>query len=383
MLNRIVVTVMSLLLASLAGAYNPGFVASIDTILVENHKEWLANFIIKSLNKVQIPDIVVNETSVQAVIANNTYELGNTTWDEVTVLYSPEDNAIRFRIDNLMAKFLSSNFSITVDGVETSGIVYADIYKFQAYVGVTPSNMTANVSGRLIPDLEAWGVELFIDKNHVLIDCEDSIIANYINLFAKLFIGKICDGIEVAVAGVLYKQIPTVLNKRFIKHQGIRHWTANKGSNLYPLEIDFSIPYNWRVTEERIMIYYNGETYVPGRRIDLPEQMPALPEWNVTMGETYPIQAFAGDLLINSLCASIIELYPNFGFNINSTVLNNPFDMVTLNFVLPGLLEHYGFVNKEMNIFCQLRSIQTQKYLQSKRQIMAHGELVCDLYVVG
>lgn len=60
---------------------------------------------------------------------------------------------------------------------------------------MTPENMTANVSGRMIPDLEAWGVELFIDKEHVIIDCEDSILSNFINLFADLFIGKISEGI--------------------------------------------------------------------------------------------------------------------------------------------------------------------------------------------
>jgi hypothetical protein len=79
MLKRVVSVLV--LLVSLAAAYNPGILASIDTILVENHKEWLANFILKELNTVQIPDIVVNETSVQAVIANNTYHLSNTTRD--------------------------------------------------------------------------------------------------------------------------------------------------------------------------------------------------------------------------------------------------------------------------------------------------------------
>ena len=52
------------------------------------------------------------------------------------------------------------------------------------------------------------------------------------------------------------------------------------------------------------------------------------------------------------MCASIIELFPNYGFTIDQSMLNSPFDMVTLNYVLPGLLEHYGFVNKQMNIFC-------------------------------
>lgn len=90
-----------------------------------------------------------------------------------------------------------------------------------------------------------------------------------------------------------------------------------------------------------------------------------------------------GDYVLNSLCASIIELYPNYGFDINATTLNSSFDMVTLNYVLPGLLEYYGYVNKEMNIFCQIKSIEVQEYLYWKREIMVHGMVVCDLYVIG
>lgn len=57
--------------------------------------------------------------------------------------------------------------------------------------------------------------------------------------------------------------------------------------------------------------------------------------------------------------------------------------MVTLNYVLPGLLEHYGYVNKEMNIFCQIKEIAVQEYLYWKREVMLNGMLVCDLEVIG
>ena len=57
--------------------------------------------------------------------------------------------------------------------------------------------------------------------------------------------------------------------------------------------------------------------------------------------------------------------------------------MVTLNYILPGLLEHYGYVNKEMNIFCQIKEIAVQEYLYWKREVMLNGMLVCDLEVIG
>lgn len=138
MLNRLI-TALTFLVA-VGSAYNPGVVASGEISMVENHKVWIANFILKALNTVSVPDIPVEDPSVQAYINDNTYHLSNTTMGEVTVLVEPENNAIRFRIDDLMARFESKNFTIIVDGVVTQGTLYADIYKFQAYVGVTPEN---------------------------------------------------------------------------------------------------------------------------------------------------------------------------------------------------------------------------------------------------
>jgi len=35
------------------------------------------------------------------------------------------------------------------------------------------------------------------------------------------------------------------------------------------------------------------------------------------------------------------------GFIVDNTTLDTAFDLETLNYVLPGLLKHYGYVNKE------------------------------------
>ena len=37
----------------------------------------------------------------------------------------------------------------------------------------------------------------------MIIDCEDSVLADFINLFADLFIGKIVEGIQTSVEGVM------------------------------------------------------------------------------------------------------------------------------------------------------------------------------------
>jgi len=53
--------------------YNPGVVASLNTIVIENHKVLLSNFIIEKLNGVQIPDIPFASGGISGGVSNNTY----------------------------------------------------------------------------------------------------------------------------------------------------------------------------------------------------------------------------------------------------------------------------------------------------------------------
>ena len=53
--------------------YNPGVVASLNTIVIENHKMLLSNFIIEKLNGVHIPDIPFTHGDVSGGVSNNTY----------------------------------------------------------------------------------------------------------------------------------------------------------------------------------------------------------------------------------------------------------------------------------------------------------------------
>lgn len=53
--------------------YNPGVVASLNTIVIENHKMLLSNFIIEKLNDVKIPDIPFASGAISGGVSNNTY----------------------------------------------------------------------------------------------------------------------------------------------------------------------------------------------------------------------------------------------------------------------------------------------------------------------
>lgn len=75
------------------------------------------------------------------------------------------------------------------------------------------------------------------------------------------------------------------------------------------------------------------------------------------------LQVFLGDRFINSLTYSIFQANPGLGFPVNSGTLDTPFDIATLNFVLPGLLQHYGMVNKEMTMWCEITEVTIFEYL--------------------
>jgi hypothetical protein len=145
--------------------YNPGATASLDTIAIENHKTILANFILKKLNGVKIPNIPFGtEDGIHGYINNNTYVLSYVIEDQVTVVYHEEDNAITFDITNVMAKF-HSNDLYAQDGIlKTYGELEADIYKFDVIVGITLATIDGtNVTtgeNYLLPNIQPYGVDL-------------------------------------------------------------------------------------------------------------------------------------------------------------------------------------------------------------------------------
>jgi len=53
--------------------YNPGVVASLNTIVIENHKMLLANFVIEKLNGVHIKNIPFAHGNISGGVSNNTY----------------------------------------------------------------------------------------------------------------------------------------------------------------------------------------------------------------------------------------------------------------------------------------------------------------------
>jgi hypothetical protein len=126
-------------------------------------------------------------------------------------------------------------------------------------VGITPSTELLNDgSGRLISRILPYGIKLNIDRRKIDVTVTGSILANFADVIAELFSGKIADAVEVLVEDILIKSIPKILNKRW---DGI--WTPLKKDDLFnSTAIDTTIPFEWQVTKERINVFMRGLWYV-------------------------------------------------------------------------------------------------------------------------
>jgi hypothetical protein len=112
------------------------------------------------------------------------------------------------------------------------------------------------------------------------------------------------------------------------------------------IAIDFTVPGKWTVTKDRIYVYWNAEFYYVNGRTPIPEQQPALPYQNDSNDKH--LQIFVGSTFIDSITTSIFDANPLVYIFIDESTLHSPFDVATLNIVLPGLWQYYGLVNRKM-----------------------------------
>jgi len=113
---------------------------------------------------------------------------------------------------------------------------------------------------KLLPYFDPWGVTLTIDRRYLEIRVDDSIFANYIELLTTIFKQQIADGIEEEVEKILNKNIDRILNARILKRQGQR-LPFVRSKTLNYIAFDFTVPYNWTITEDYIYLQWNGAPY--------------------------------------------------------------------------------------------------------------------------
>jgi hypothetical protein len=235
---------------------------------------------------------------------------------------------------------------------------------------------------KLLPYFDPWGVTLTIDRRYLEIRVDDSIFANYIELLTTIFKQQIADGIEEEVEKILNKNIDRILNARILKRQGQR-LPFVRSKTLNYIAFDFTVPYNWTITEDYIYLQWNGAPYdnlTAGADIQGVQET-ALPWVNPGCNKT--IQATLGTYGLNNFVYALLESQPDIYINVGYDTLPIPFDIQTINYVLPGISEYYGWVNKNMSMHLYFEEITVQEYFPEHRNIGIRGSANIELLVVG
>ena len=92
------------------GAYNPGWTMSIDNDSMKRAKLDWGRIILASLNKVVVNPIILPNDMGE--LNNNTYHLGNFTYDQLTVEVVPENNTVIATIRGIPAKWHTGDFHV-------------------------------------------------------------------------------------------------------------------------------------------------------------------------------------------------------------------------------------------------------------------------------
>jgi hypothetical protein len=90
-----------------------------------------------------------------------------------------------------------------------------------------------------------------------------------------------------------------------------------------------------------------------------------------------------GEYFIQNFANTFIEANPGLGFIIDNTTLGSPFDLETLNYALPGLLKHYGYVNKECIANVTVVSVTDFVVYPEQGVVGLQADADCTVYVKG
>jgi len=87
-----------------------------------------------------------------------------------------------------------------------------------------------------------------------------SILSQFADILAELFVGPICDGVEAEVVMILNHNINKILNKKILQRQGQR-LPLKKDALFVNVAIDTTVPYEWKVTKDRLIVGFKGLVY--------------------------------------------------------------------------------------------------------------------------
>jgi len=166
------------------------------------------------------------------------------------------------------------------------------------------------------------------------------------------------------------------------KGNGIRHPITE--TYFDHINFDFSVPFAPQIGELYSFAGFSGYTswLDGGNWYDATGKENILfPEW--IEEETPRIQGFLGEYFIQNFANTFLLANPGMGFIIDNTTLGTTFDLETLNYALPGLYKHYGYVDKECIANVTVNSVTDFVVYPEEGLVGIVADADCSLYVKG
>jgi len=95
------------------------------------------------------------------------------------------------------------------------------------------------------------------------------------------------------------------------------------------------------------------------------------------------IQAYFGNWFANSFLDAFFKQNPGIGFALDESTLGSPFDIATLNYILPGLYQYYGLVNKDCTAWVEFLDAGNFTIYPAEQKVNVKGRLKAHVYVKG
>lgn len=238
---------------------------------------------------------------------------------------------------------------------------------------------------RLLVNFQPYKISVNIDRTHIDITVSDTIYAGLVETIAKLMLGPISDGIEAAVKMELDKNIHKILDKRIESRDGYR--MPLKSVDVFnQLKIDMSVPSVWKIKETGLEASVSGYSFnvndgEPTLAVLGDQQVPALIPYDPTNKDD--IQVYFGNWFANNFLKAFFKQNPGIGFKLDESTIHSAFDIATLNYILPGLYQYYGLVNKDC--YCWIEFLEAGDFTiyPGEDKVNVKGRLKAHVYVVG
>jgi len=192
-----------------------GFKASMDIDVIEQAKDVYFDWIIQTVNSLEIPDFYDDSNHY---LKGNHFYLNERTSD-VTITTDVAKNALVLRCDQLSGKFVGDDFRYREWPFVATGHLEVDIDTIVIQFGIS-FGQTTLPDGRQVPSISSVDVYTDIDRWDVDIKIWGNIWSDFASAFEVFFVGTVVDLLNDTITETLNVTVPTLANGIVAKSDG-------------------------------------------------------------------------------------------------------------------------------------------------------------------